>query len=157
MSKIIQTKNVIEVVFTYMEYLYNKYSKGHTKTMNNTKCLKDYLFRDSLQLIKIIVVFHIILDIIIRNNCQRSNESLTMQSGFYLWDKLLNVLKLTRANMDNNQNLPQMWIEMRSWTCLEQDNFKNVAFVICTIVLSHLLLMVNNTNSQLVAIKLWQP
>ncbi len=82
------------------------------------------MFRNSFQLIKVIVVFHIILDIIIRNNCQRSNQSLPMQSGFYLWDKLLNILKLIGANMANNQNLTQMWIEMRSWTCLGPRQFQ---------------------------------
>jgi len=111
------------------------------------------LFRNSLQLIKVTVVFHIILDIIIRNNCQRSKQSLTMQSGFNLWDKLLNILKLIGANRANNQNLSQMWIEMKNWTCFEQNNLKYATFVVCTIVFSHLLSMVNNTSSPLVVLK----
>ncbi len=111
------------------------------------------MFRNSLQLIKVTVVFHIILDIIIRNNCQRSKQSLTMQSGFNLWDKLLNILKLIGANRANNQNLSQMWIEMKNWTCFEQNNLKYATFVVCTIAFSHLLSMVNNTSSPLVVLK----
>jgi hypothetical protein len=111
------------------------------------------LFRNSLQLIKVTVVFHIILDIIIRNNCQRSNQSLTVQSGFYSWYKLLNILKLLGANRASNQNLSQMWIEMKNWTCFEQNNFEYATFVISTIAFSHLLSMVNNTSSPLVVVK----
>jgi hypothetical protein len=36
--------------------------------------------------------FHIMLHIIIKNNCQRNNNEIpTMQTSLHFWDKLLNV------------------------------------------------------------------
>ncbi len=49
-----------------------------------------------------------------------------------------------------------MQIEMRSWTCFGWSKSKNSNFVICTIILSHLHSIVNNTSSSLVAMELWR-
>ncbi len=37
------------------------------------------------------LAFHTLLDIIIKNNSQRNNETFAFQTSFCLWDKLLDV------------------------------------------------------------------
>ncbi len=112
------------------------------------------MFRNKFWSNKIKLVFHTPLDIIIRNNCQRSNESFAFQINFHLWDKLLDAfLKPTSVDVVDKWNLPWMRIEMKSWTCFGQGKSKNSDSVICTIVSNHLPSIVNNTNSSLVVMK----
>lgn len=95
-----------------------------------------------IQLFKIKFAFHRTLDIVIKTNCQKNNQPLSTQISFYLWDKLLYVY---------NWNVPQTWIETKSWTCFKSTNFKNSNFVIYIIASNQFPLMVNNINQSLVA------
>jgi hypothetical protein len=59
-------------------------------------------------------VFHIILDIITRNNCWRNNQKFTLQTDFRLWDKLLNVFLKTnkaRCGQQSKVNMNANWNE----------------------------------------------
>ncbi len=64
--------------------------------------LRGFLFKYLLQLIKMKLVFHIMLDIITKTNCQRSNQPLSIQMSFYFWNKLLYVFLET--------NKSKMWV-----------------------------------------------
>jgi hypothetical protein len=55
------------------------------------------------------------LDIVIRINCQRNKQTLSMQIAFFCGiNYCMFSWKPTRANVGENQNLPQTQIEMRS-------------------------------------------
>jgi hypothetical protein len=93
--------------------------------------------------------------IITRNNSQNSNQIFTMQTSFYLCEINCWMFSLipTRVDVGNNYNSPQMWIEMKIWTCLGWIKFRNANFVICTITSTHLPSIVNNMVSSLVAME----
>jgi hypothetical protein len=94
------------------------------------------------------------LDTVTTINCQKSNQTLTSQIGYYSWDKLLYVLFKTNKGICGQQlKFTMNKLKTRSWTCLEQIKFRNSNFIICTIILNHFPSMVNNRNPSLVAVE----
>ncbi len=88
------TKTMVQEVFTYMSnicILKIVIERLHKNYNQQPQCLRGFLFRNLLQLIKVKLAFHIMLDIIIRNNYQMSNQPLNIQIFFHFWDKLLYV------------------------------------------------------------------
>ncbi len=115
------------------------------------------MFKNLFQFIKVKLVFHIMLEVITKTNCQRSDQPFSTQISFYFWDKLLyDFLKTNNADVGDNWNSPQTQIETRSWTCFGQTKIKNSNSIICTIVSNRFPSMVNNINPSLVAMEPWR-
>jgi hypothetical protein len=139
--KIIIQYGVFKPKFWYKEFphiyiicILKRTIKRSHENYQQPSCLRGFLFKFWFWFNKIKLVFHIPLDIIIRNNCWRSNKSFTFQTNFHFWDKLLDVfLKPTRVDVVNKWNLPWMRIEMKNWTCFGQGKSKNSDFIICII------------------------
>jgi len=73
------------------------------------------MFRNLLQLFRVKLVFHIMLDIVIKTNCQKATNPSTFKFLFASGINFcMSFWKPTRVDVDDNLSLPQTQIEMRN-------------------------------------------
>jgi hypothetical protein len=124
----------------------------------NIKFSRNVFIKTWLQLIKVKFAFHIMLHIIVKNNCQRKNNEIPItQTNLHFWDKLLNVFLIP------NKEKCEWELEFTmNVLCNEELNLfrkmkiKECIFVICNIAFNHFQSIVNNISSLLVAMDAWR-
>jgi len=102
--------------------------------------------------------FHIMLHIIIKNNCQRNNNEIpTMQTSLHFWDKLLNVFLIpNKERCEWELEFTMNVICNKELNLFFKEIIKECIVLICTIAFNHFPSIVNNISSLLVAMDAWR-